>query len=103
MSNHTGDTVRVTLEQWINTPDIQRGILSIYSSESFDYQNNSRGYEIGRQIAILAKSAGLKTRGTILRKKPNSTQMAIVKTKMFILQDIVHRQLGFNGRGQLKI
>lgn len=93
MSNLHTNSRRVSLETWINHPQIQIGILSLYAGEPFDDRKNSPGYEIGRQIAILAKLAGLNTRGTILRKKPNSNQMAIVKTKMQILHDIVYRQL----------
>ena len=94
MSNsRTGNSV--TLEQWINAPSIRRGILSVYAGEPFDYEQNSAGYEIGRQIAILAKSEGLRTRGSILRKKPNSEQMAIVKTKLSLLSSIVYRKLQF--------
>lgn len=85
----------VTLEQWINNPGIRKGILSTYSGEPFDYEDNRASYEIGRQIALLAKSKGLRTRGSILRKKPNSQLMAIVKTKLPILQDIIYYQLGF--------
>lgn len=93
MSNLHTKSRSVPLEVWINHPQIQIGILSLYSGEPFDDTKNSPGYEIGRQIAILAKLAGLNTRGAILRKKPNSSQMAIVKTKMQILHDIVYRQL----------
>lgn len=85
----------VTLEQWINTPGIRKGILAVYANEPFDYEDNRASYEIGRQIAILAKQEGLNTRGTILRKKPNSQQMAIVKTKMPILSEIVYHRLSF--------
>jgi len=93
MSNLGTKSKTVSLETWINHPRIQEGILSLYAGESFDDTKDSPGYEIGRQIAILAKNAGLMTRGAILRKKPNSNQMAIVKTKMKILSDIVYRQL----------
>ena len=94
MSN-TRKGASVTLEQWINTPGIRKGILAVYANEPFDYEDNRASYEIGRQIAILAKQEGLNTRGTILRKKPNSQQMAIVKTKMPILSEIVYRKLNY--------
>jgi hypothetical protein len=97
MSN-SGRGTSVGLEKWINHPSIQRGILSFYAGEPFDYDVVSPGYEIGRQIALLAKSHGLHTRGSILRRKANSQQMAIVKTKMTILHNIVYRELGFNSR-----
>lgn len=93
MSNIVTKSQRVPLEVWINNPRIQVGILSVYADEPFDYTISSPGYDIGRQIAILAKLAGLHTRGSILRKRPNSNQMAIVKTKMPILHNIVYRQL----------
>jgi len=93
MSNLGTRSKTVTLEIWINNPRIQEGILSLYAGEPFDDTKDSTGYEIGRQIAILAKNAGLMTRGAILRRKPNSSQMAIVKTKMKILHDIVYHQL----------
>lgn len=94
MSNTQSGKV-TTLEQWINNYRIQQGILSFYAGEPFDYDKTSPGYEIGRQIAALAYAKGLKTRGSILRKKANSQQMAIVKTKMNILHNIVYRELGF--------
>lgn len=94
MSN-TQKGVSVGLEKWINNYYIQQGILSFYAGEPFDYDKTNPGYEIGRQIALLAHSKGLKTRGSILRKKPNSQQMAIVKTKMNVLHNIVYRELGF--------
>lgn len=94
MSN-TRKGIKVTLEEWINTPGIRKGILAVYANEPFDYEDNRASYEIGRQIAILVKEAGLNTRGTILRKKPNSQQMAIVKTKMPLLSEIVYRKLQF--------
>ena len=93
MSNLGTKSRTVSLETWINNPNIQQGILSLYAGEPFDYKKDNTGYEIGRQIAILAKNAGLMTRGAILRKEPNSNQMAIVKTKMQILHNIVYRQL----------
>jgi hypothetical protein len=87
--------VTVTLERWINNPGIKKGILSIYLGEPFDYTDNRASYEIGRQVGVLARSNGLTTRGSILRKKPNSEEMAIVKTKLPILQSIVYYQLDF--------
>lgn len=86
---------KVPLEQWINTPGIRKGILAVYANEPFDYEDNRAAYEVGRQIALLAKEAGLTTRGSVLRKKPNSQQMAIVKTKMTLLSQIVYKQLMF--------
>lgn len=102
MSNITIEGARTTVEDWLNIPSIHSGILSVYNGEPFNYDISSPGYEIGRQIAILAKSAGLKTRGTILRKKPNSQRMGIVKTKLPILNDILYRQIGFSA-AQLKV
>ena len=94
MSNtRKGSTV--TLEQWLNNPGIRKGILAFYAGEPFDYEDNRASYEVGRQIALLAKQEGLNTRGSILRRKPNSQQMAIVKTKMSIVSQIVYRKLGF--------
>ena len=84
-----------SLENWINNPGIKKGILSLYAGDPFDYEDNRAGYEIGRQIAIAAKNYGLKTRGTILRKRQNSQSMAIVKTKMEIMRKIVYHDLGF--------
>jgi hypothetical protein len=101
MSN-TSNGVSVTLEQWINNPGIRKGILAVYANEPFDYEDNRASYEVGRQIAILAKEAGLKTRGAILRKKPNSEQMAIVKTKMPLLQNIIYKQMQYKP-SQLKV
>lgn len=102
MSNYMKSGQPVTLERWINTPGIRKGILAVYANEPFDYADNRASYEIGRQIAVLAKTAGLSTRGSVLRKKPNSQVMAIVKTKMPILSDIIYQQLMFRPE-QLKV
>lgn len=94
MSNRvSGETI--TIERWLNTPGIKKGILSLYANEPFDYEDNRGSYEIGRQIAILAKSKGLSTRGSILRRKPNSQVMAVVKTKLPILQNIIYYELRY--------
>lgn len=102
VSNVVISGTKVSVEQWINNPGIRKGILSVYANESFDYEDNRASYEIGRQIAMLAKAAGLATRGSILRKKPNSQMMAVVKTKMPILTNIVYRELMFTP-SQLKV
>jgi hypothetical protein len=102
MSNVQKENNTVPLERWINNRNIRRGILSVYANEPFNYDDDSRGYEIGRQIAICAKAMGFKTRGTILRKKPNSEQMAIVKTKLKALTWIIYYDLGFS-TGQLSV
>lgn len=102
MSNLVSKGQAVSLELWINNPGIRKGILAIYSNEPFDYDDHRSSYEIGRQIALLAKASGLSTRGTVLRKKPNSNMMAIVKTKMPILSDIIYKQLMFRPE-QLKV
>jgi hypothetical protein len=95
MKNAVKGEKSVSVEQWINNKGIREGILSIYSNEPFNYEDSRMGYEIGRQIAILAKEAGLATRGSILRKKANSDNMAIVKTKLPILMNIIYKQLMF--------
>ena len=97
MSNDISPSKSVPLEIWINDPEIQKGILAVYANEPFSYDTTTRGYELGRQIAILAKKHGFSTRGSILRKKPNSTQMAIVRTKLSIVLHIIH-ELGFVGK-----
>lgn len=97
MSNFRNErVVQSSLEKWVNNPGIKRGILSVYNNESFDYDSTSPAYELGRQIALLAKSKGLITRGSILRRKPNSEVMAIVKTKMTILSDIIYKELSYH-------
>lgn len=101
MSNNINPSKSIPIERWINHPEIQKGILAVYANEPFGYDTTTRGYELGRQIAILAKKYGLSTRGSILRKKPNSTQMAIVRTKLSIVTRIIH-ELGFVGK-QLSI
>lgn len=60
MKNTPSEGTQVTLEKWINNPGTYKGILSVYAKESFDYEDCRRSYEIGRQIAILAKARGLK-------------------------------------------
>jgi hypothetical protein len=90
--------VKNSFEVWINIPGIRKGILSVYSNEPFDYTDERQSYEIGRQIAILAKSAGMSTRGSLLRKKAGSNDLEVVKTKYPILIDIVRNQLMFDYR-----
>ena len=102
MTNNVKAGQAVSLERWINTPGIRKGILAVYANEPFDYSDNRMAYEIGRQIAVLAKAAGLYTRGSVLRRRPNSQVMAVVKTKMPILSDIIYRQLMFKPE-QLKV
>lgn len=94
MSNQfVGKPVNLSFAAWINAPGIHKGILSVYADELFDYNDNRHSYEIGRQIAILAKTAGLKTKGSLIRKKPNSNTYAIVKTKYPVLVDIILNKL----------
>lgn len=102
MTNNVRAGQAVSLERWINTPGIRKGILAVYANEPFDYGDNRMAYEIGRQIAVLAKASGLHTRGSVLRRKPNSQVMAVVKTKMPLLSDIIYRQLMFKPE-QLKV
>lgn len=91
MSNDgLAESKRVGIERWLNTdPAMIEGVLSVYAGDPFDYTRDSFAYEIGRQIAVLAKTKGFKTRGTLVRKKPNSQQMAWVKTKINDVHSIV--------------
>ena len=77
------------------------GFLSVYNEEDFDPDINSSAYEIGRQMAIIAKAYGYKTKGGLIRRKPKSEEYAWVKTKLRELKYIA-RSLGYKSSG-LKI
>lgn len=96
MSRNFKNGNTVSLERWINNPGVRKGILSFYANEPFDYDDNRAGYEIGRQIALLAKQYGLTTRGSVIRRHPETKILTVVKTKMPILQKIVYKELGFH-------
>lgn len=84
------DSKRVGIERWLNIDSAMiEGVLSVYAGDPFDYTRDSFAYELGRQIAVLAKTRGFKTKGTLVRRKPNSHQMAWVKTKINDIHSIV--------------
>lgn len=93
MSNfHKGQTV--SFETWLNKyPEKARGFMSVYSDEPFDYDTATSGYEIGRQLAVLAKLDGLR-RSDLVRKRPKMEAYAFTKTKMPQLQRLA-TQAGF--------
>ena len=97
-SNHTGKTKTVSFEKWLTSkPGLKQGFISVYDNEPFDPDVVSSAYEIGRQIAIVAKTSGFKTKGALIRKKPNSSDYAWVKTKYPELNKFA-KSLGFATR-----
>lgn len=97
MSNHSPVTRGVSFSLWLNKyQSLMRGFISIYESEPFDYDAGS-AYEIGRQMAIHAKACGHKTKGKLIRRKPNSTEYVWVKSQYKEIE-LIARSLGFEPR-----
>lgn len=96
MSNHNRVQPRgVSFEYWLTKYEaLKTGFVSVYDEEPFDCDNGSSAYEIGRQMAIVAKQRGYKTKGALIRRQPKSTQFAWVKTKRPELENIA-RSLGY--------
>lgn len=96
MSNHNRVEPRgVTFEYWLTKYEtLKEGFISVYDGEPFDDSQNSSAYEIGRQMAIVAKQRGYKTKGALIRRQANSTKFAWVKTKRPELENIA-RSLGY--------
>lgn len=96
MSNHNRVKPRpVTFEYWLTQHEtLKEGFISLYDGEPFDDSKNSSAYEIGRQMAIVAKQRGYKTKGALIRRQANSTKFAWVKTKPPELDNIA-RSLGY--------
>lgn len=94
---------RVSFEDWLNMHQEKvRGFLSIYNNEPFDYEKDTPGYEIGRQLAVLAKQDGLR-RSDLVRKRPKVEAYAFTKTKMSRLYQLAEKAGIFNksSEGQL--
>jgi hypothetical protein len=87
---------RVSFEDWLNMrPEKVRGFLSVYNDEPFDYESDTPGYEVGRQLAVLAKQDGLR-RSDLVRKRPKVEAYAFTKTKMGRLYQLAERAGFFN-------
>lgn len=96
MSNITHGS-SVSFETWLNRyPEKVRGFMSVYNDEPFDYDKGTPGYELGRQLAVLAKRDGLR-RSDLVRKRPKVDAYAFTKTKMARLAELA-RQAGFWGQ-----
>lgn len=96
MSNHNRVQPRgVSFENWLTKYEtLKMGFISVYDEEPFDPDQISSAYEIGRQMAIVAKQRGYKTKGSLIRRQPKSTKFAWVKTKRPELENIA-RSLGY--------
>lgn len=97
MSNQNFKKINhVRFDMWLNKHSkLKQGFISVYDNEDFDPDINSSAYEIGRQMAIMAKTLGYKTKGGLIRRKPNSSEFAWVKTKVKELEHIA-RSLGYH-------
>lgn len=94
MSNHSPVTRPVSFSFWLNKySSLMKGFISIYESEPFDYDAGS-AYEIGRQMAIHAKACGHKTKGKLIRRKPNSQEFAWVKSQYKEIE-LIARGIGY--------
>ena len=92
MSN-ISEAVHTSMERWLQHPALKRGFLSIYNNEPFNDTleiSQALGYEIGRQIAVVAKANGYKTKGKLIRKVAKSERFDWVKTNKQVLIDIVY-------------
>lgn len=97
MSNIVGSNIKyLTFEQWVQRPEFVRGFLSVYNDEPFDYDTGTRRYELGRQLAVMAKLDGLR-RSDLVRKKPKVDQYAFVKTRLSRLEALA-AQAGIRGK-----
>lgn len=96
MSNHNRVKPRgVSFEHWLtNYETLKTGFISVYDEEPFDPDQISSAYEIGRQMAIVAKQRGYRTNGALIRRQPKSDKFAWVKTKRGELENIA-RSLGY--------
>lgn len=96
MSNHDRVKPRgVSFESWLTKYEtLKSGFISVYDDEPFNPDQSSSAYEIGRQMTIVAKQRGYRTKGSLIRRKANSARFAWVKTKRPELENIA-RSLGY--------
>lgn len=93
-SNQAKKVTRISFDKWLNSrKGLRDGFISVYDNAEFNPEGSS-AYEVGRQIAILAKANGYKTKGILLRKKPNSDDYAWVKTRYRDIEALA-QSLGF--------
>jgi hypothetical protein len=98
MSSNLSIGKQVSFETWLNSyPEKVRGFMSVYSDQPFDYDKATSGYELGRQLAVMAKLDGLR-RSDLVRKRPKIEAYAFTKTKMPRLEQLAI-QAGFFRRG----
>lgn len=96
-SNQANKIKVVNFDSWLNSKKgLREGFISVYDNAEFNSEGSS-SYEVGRQIAIIAKANGYKTKGILLRKKPKSDDYAWVKTRYRDIESLV-RSLGFDTR-----
>lgn len=95
MSNIIGKINYHSFENWVSKPEFVRGFLSVYNNEPFDYNTCTRRYELGRQLAVMAKTHGLR-RSDLVRKKPNSTEYYFTKTRLPRLEELAY-EAGIRG------
>jgi hypothetical protein len=87
MSNIVQET-EISFDAWLNQyPDKVRGFMSVYNDEPFDYDRGTPGYELGRQLAVMAKRDGLR-RSDLVRKRPKVDAYAFTKTKIHLVEQI---------------
>ena len=87
----------VSFDKWLQTPEKIRGFMSIYNDQAFDYDNSTMGYELGRQLGVLARQDGLR-RSDLVRKRPKVDQYAFVKTKINRLLELAKLAGFFEGK-----
>lgn len=89
MSNGIKGGYQVTFDRWLNhDPRMAQGFVEYFEGLPFNYDAGGR-YELGRQLAVLAKLDGLR-RSDLVRKKPKSPDYAFTKTKMARLSELAH-------------
>jgi hypothetical protein len=78
----------ISFDVWLNSyPEKVRGFMSVYNDEPFDYDRGTPAYELGRQLALLAKLDGLR-RSDLVRKRPKIEAYAFTKTKIHLVEQI---------------
>ena len=92
MPNINAKANSVSLNHYLSNPSIVYGFKSYYDDEPFDYTIECTGYEIGRQIAVIAKAKGY-SRSQFLCRRPHINELYFINTP--ILASIVYMDLGY--------
>jgi hypothetical protein len=84
----------LSFQLWVekNSQFLVTGIISYYSNQPFPddrCDNYQRAVELGRLIAASASSQGMTRKSDLIRKVPNKTYYAIMKSKIPSVRQIL--------------